>query len=294
MSQHRGPRQPRGLRSRAATPGGGRRRRVGWSPGALVPSPSAVAGVAALVAAGAGAVTVGSAQATTTLSPDSPETVVASQAAEQAAETADGHGMALSAGQTLVGTDGRDVAISRGYQRRPLADRPTASAESAEAEAERHASAREKALAQLRTLAAKRSEEIKARQWVLPVHGYRLTARFGQGGGLWSRDHTGLDFAAPYGTSIHSVAHGIVTETGYDGAYGLKTVITHDDGTQTWYCHQATVDVSVGQEVQAGQPIGAVGMTGNTTGPHLHLEVRPNPETPIDPYSALVSHGLHP
>jgi len=126
---------------------------------------------------------------------------------------------------------------------------------------------------------------------VLPVDGYRLTATFGNAGSLWSSDHTGLDFAAPPGTPLRAIDAGVVTEVGYDGSYGNKTVIALADGTELWYCHQSTQDVAVGETVAAGDVIGAIGMTGNTTGPHLHLEVRVNGE-PVDPAVALASWGL--
>ena len=92
---------------------------------------------------------------------------------------------------------------------------------------------------------------------------------------LWSSCHTGLDFAAPTGTPIHSVAAGTVTEVAYAGAYGNRTIITLEDGTQIWYCHQNSTSAAVGQKVGPGDVIGTVGGTGNVTGPHLHLEVRP-------------------
>ena len=138
--------------------------------------------------------------------------------------------------------------------------------------------------------------KLKLNQWVLPVDPgvYHLTARFGDYSGLWAHFHTGLDFAAPTGTPIHAVANGVVTSTGYDGSYGNKTVITLDDGTELWYCHQNAYAVDVGQEVHAGDLIGYVGSTGNVTGPHLHLEVRPGAGDPVDPYEALIVHGLHP
>ena len=128
-------------------------------------------------------------------------------------------------------------------------------------------------------------------QSVLPVASYRLTATFGNAGSLWSSDHTGLDFAAPAGTPLVAIGDGVVTEVGYDGAYGNKTVITLEDGTELWYCHQSGQSVAVGQSVSAGDVIGAIGTTGNTTGPHLHLEVRRNGE-PVDPAVALAEWGL--
>ena len=132
-----------------------------------------------------------------------------------------------------------------------------------------------------------------ADRWVLPVHGYHLTARFGASSGLWAHNHTGLDFAAAPGTPIHSVTSGVVVSAGYAGAYGNQTIIRLKDGTELWYCHQTSITVSVGQKVMPGDVIGTVGSTGNVTGPHLHLEVRPTPDTPIDPYTALAKHGVH-
>jgi murein DD-endopeptidase MepM/ murein hydrolase activator NlpD len=90
------------------------------------------------------------------------------------------------------------------------------------------------------------------------------------------------------------MADGVIVSTGYEGGYGNRTVIRHEDGTETWYCHQSAYAVSVGQKVRAGEVIGAVGATGNTTGPHLHLEVRPGAGDPVDPFSALTAHGLTP
>ncbi|RNL65786.1 M23 family metallopeptidase [Nocardioides marmoriginsengisoli] len=130
--------------------------------------------------------------------------------------------------------------------------------------------------------------------WVLPVRGYRLTGRFGDVSGLWSSVHTGLDFAAPAGTPIRAVGAGVITSAGYDGSYGQKTVLTLASGTELWFCHQSAVDVVVGQWVVPGQVIGAVGSTGNVTGPHLHLEVRPAVDDPIDPDAWLHRHALRP
>jgi murein DD-endopeptidase MepM/ murein hydrolase activator NlpD len=138
--------------------------------------------------------------------------------------------------------------------------------------------------------------ELKAKPppWQLPVVGYHLTARFGQSSGLWSHTHTGLDFAAPDGTEIRAIGPGVVTSTAYDGAYGNKTEVRLDDGTVLWFCHQSAFGVEPGQRVEPGDLIGYVGSTGNVTGPHLHLEVRPGGGDPIDPEAWLPTHGLHP
>ncbi len=161
-------------------------------------------------------------------------------------------------------------------------------------QAESQSKQRDAALAKYRDEIEQQAAKLKLNRWVLPVAGYHLTARFGDYSGLWSHYHTGLDFAAPSGTTIHAVANGVVTSVGYDGAYGNKTVVTLDDGTELWYCHQTSYSVSVGQKVSGGDAIGFVGSTGNVTGPHLHLEVRPGGGDPVDPYAALVVHGLQP
>jgi murein DD-endopeptidase MepM/ murein hydrolase activator NlpD len=134
----------------------------------------------------------------------------------------------------------------------------------------------------------------KAPPLVLPVRGYRLTGRFGDRSGLWSSVHTGLDFAASYGAPIRSIGVGVVTATGYDGRYGNKTVVRLADGTELWFCHQSAVDVEVGEHVRPGQVIGAIGTTGNVTGPHLHLEVHPSGDGPVDPLSWLRARGVRP
>ncbi|MBZ5733228.1 M23 family metallopeptidase [Nocardioides sp. TRM66260-LWL] len=140
-----------------------------------------------------------------------------------------------------------------------------------------------------------RAQDLKANRWVLPVSpgAYRLTARFGETG-LWASYHTGLDFAAPPGTPLYAIAAATVTETGPAGPYGNRTILTLADGTELWYCHQTEIQVSVGQKVTPGQQIGTVGSTGHVTGPHLHLEVRPGAGDPVDPYPALVQHGVTP
>ena len=132
------------------------------------------------------------------------------------------------------------------------------------------------------------------RQWALPLRFYRITGTFGERSYLWSTVHTGLDFAAPTGASIDAVARGEVTQAGWAGAYGYRTIVTLPDGTEIWYCHQASIAVSVGDGVDRGQTIGTVGSTGNVTGPHLHLEVRPGGGEPVDPLPAFPSTASSP
>lgn len=157
------------------------------------------------------------------------------------------------------------------------------------------ASQAEVALRQQSELADAVGAEAKNKQWVVPVTGYNLTARFGQSSGLWARRHTGLDFAGPSGSTIVSVAAGTVVSTGYEGAYGNRTVIRLDeDGTEIWFCHQSRIAVSVGEKVLPNQVIGYTGSTGNVTGPHLHLEIHPGGGSPVDPEPVLRDHGVTP
>ena len=108
-----------------------------------------------------------------------------------------------------------------------------------------------------------------------PVSG-TITSRFGAKSSIRSSTHTGLDIAASSGTPYSAAASGTVTFAGYKGSYGNLIVITHSNGVQTYYGHSSKIYVKVGQSVSQGQTIGAVGSTGNSTGPHLHLEVRVN------------------
>lgn len=123
---------------------------------------------------------------------------------------------------------------------------------------------------------------------------YRLTARYNQAGDMWASGfHTGLDFAAPTGTPIVSISPGTVVEMTSHGAYGNLTKIKASDGTVLYYAHQSTRSVNVGQAVTAGQPIGTVGSTGNSSGAHLHLEVRVGGSR-VDPEAWLIRHGVTP
>jgi murein DD-endopeptidase MepM/ murein hydrolase activator NlpD len=123
--------------------------------------------------------------------------------------------------------------------------------------------------------------------WVWPVpDGFTVTARFGECSSLWSACHTGTDFDTAAGVPVSAAAAGEVTSVGWGGAYGNLIQITHPDGVQTWYAHLSATTVQAGDQVQAGMVIGAVGATGNTTGAHLHLEVRVD-DRPVDPLAWL-------
>jgi hypothetical protein len=123
-------------------------------------------------------------------------------------------------------------------------------------------------------------------QLPMPSGTYRLSAGFGTAGGLWSSGaHTGQDFAAPIGTPVYAAGSGVVTIEHPSWAGNLVR-IDHGGGVETLYAHLSRVDVTDGQTVSAGDPVGLVGDLGNTTGPHLHFEVRLD-DVPVDPVLVL-------
>jgi len=109
-----------------------------------------------------------------------------------------------------------------------------------------------------------------------PVTSGSISSRYGVSSRIRSSDHTGLDIAASSGTDIVATASGEVTFSGWKGSYGYLVVISHGNGVETWYGHCSKLYVSKGEIIEGGQTIAAVGSTGNSTGPHLHLEVRKN------------------
>ncbi|GAA1730568.1 M23 family metallopeptidase [Aeromicrobium alkaliterrae] len=130
----------------------------------------------------------------------------------------------------------------------------------------------------------------------LPLSGYRVTSEYGLRNsptvpGLVAC-HTGLDLAAPAGTPILAVADGLIERTGNAGGYGQLTVQRLRDGTQLWYAHQSRFEATTGTTVAAGDVIGYVGSTGNSTGPHLHLEVHLAGTTRTNPRTWLAFYGL--
>lgn len=110
---------------------------------------------------------------------------------------------------------------------------------------------------------------------IRPVSGV-ITSRFGVASSRRVSKHTGLDIGASTGTKIKACASGTVTFSGYKGSYGYMVVVNHGNGVETYYGHCSKLYVSAGQQVKQGDVIAAVGNTGNSTGPHLHLEIRVN------------------
>ena len=113
-----------------------------------------------------------------------------------------------------------------------------------------------------------------------------ITSRYGANSRIRSGAHTGLDIATKTGTGIKSCASGEVIFAGSKGPYGNLVKISHGNGVETWYAHCSKIYVKVGQKVKSGDTIAAVGSTGNSTGPHLHLEIRINGNT-VNPQKYL-------
>ncbi|GAA2325945.1 M23 family metallopeptidase [Streptomyces caniferus] len=185
------------------------------------------------------------------------------------------------------------------------ADAQQAEAEAAAAKAKAEAVAKKQAEeAKRRVEAARKAKERAAREaerkrlntFVAPVADSYVSTSYKASSGLWSSgSHTGIDFHAASGTSVHAVGMGTVVEAGWGGSYGNNIVIKMNDGTYTQYGHLSSLGVSVGQHVTPGQQIGLSGATGNATGPHLHFEARTGADygSDIDPVSYLRSHGVN-
>ncbi|MBV8491578.1 MAG: M23 family metallopeptidase [Candidatus Eremiobacteraeota bacterium] len=122
----------------------------------------------------------------------------------------------------------------------------------------------------------------------MPVQG-QITSEFGERQdpmGPGREFHPGIDIAADQGTPIQAAMAGQVVSVGSDGGYGNLITVDDGNGLQTRYAHCSQMFARVGQTVFPGDVIGAVGMTGRATGPHLHFEVRQNGE-PVDPLRYL-------
>ncbi|MDH6625066.1 murein DD-endopeptidase MepM/ murein hydrolase activator NlpD [Streptomyces sp. LBL] len=130
--------------------------------------------------------------------------------------------------------------------------------------------------------------------WVVPVEAYELSAGFGSGGARWASRHTGQDFAVPIGTPVRAAGAGRVVKVSCGGAFGIEVVVEHMGGYYTQYAHLAAVTVDQGDQVSPGQWIGQSGTSGNSTGPHLHFEVRVTPEmgSAVDPVPWLAARGV--
>ncbi|MFI9000545.1 transglycosylase family protein [Streptomyces sp. NPDC053541] len=132
-------------------------------------------------------------------------------------------------------------------------------------------------------------------RFVSPVADTDIGTRYRKAGSAWSSGyHTGVDFPVPTGTSVRAVSDGTVVSAGWGGAYGYQVVIRHQDGRYSQYAHLSALSVREGQRVGAGQRIARSGSTGNSSGPHLHFEMRTGPGygSDIDPLAYLRARGV--
>ncbi|WP_432184228.1 M23 family metallopeptidase [Streptomyces tendae] len=210
----------------------------------------------------------------------------------RAAVMAAGLGASVALGAGVAAATGTTAATSTNA---------AASAVEAQAAAQAKAAKAEKAAASAKksTTAKKTATKKKAASWVDPVKKYELSASFAQNGGMWAHKHSGQDFAVPIGTNVVAAHGGTVVKAGGNGAgdgpaYGNAIVIKHGNGTYSQYAHLSKINVKVGQIVKTGQSIAKSGNTGNSSGPHLHFEIRttPNYGSAVDPVAFLRGKGV--
>ncbi|MFH9729775.1 transglycosylase family protein [Streptomyces sp. NPDC017260] len=142
---------------------------------------------------------------------------------------------------------------------------------------------------------ATKTEKAANRQSVFAPVDAPTGTPYHQAGSSWSKGyHTGVDFPVATGTSVKSVAAGQVVSAGWAGSYGYQVIVRHGDGRYSQYAHLSAISVKDGQSVGAGQRIGRSGSTGNSTGPHLHFEVRTGPGfgSDVDPVAYLRAGGV--
>ncbi|TPQ20812.1 M23 family metallopeptidase [Streptomyces sporangiiformans] len=211
----------------------------------------------------------------------------------------------LAAGLGISTLMGAGVAAAADSQASVALPDTTATSVKAQADAQAKAAASAKQAAAkqaaAKQAAAKKAAAKKAVKpsWVDPVAKYKLSASFAQAGNMWSHNHSGQDFAVASGTKVVATHGGTVVKAGGNGAgdgpaYGNAVVIKHGNGTYSQYAHLSRINVNVGQVVATGQTIALSGNTGNSSGPHLHFEIRttPNYGSAVDPVKFLRSKGV--
>lgn len=133
-----------------------------------------------------------------------------------------------------------------------------------------------------------RGETADGRTVVFPTSG-RFTSGYGA---RWGATHEGIDIADPVGTPVLAVMDGKVISAGPANGFGQWVRVQHDDGSISVYGHVNTVDVPLGQRVTAGDQIATIGNEGESTGPHLHFEIRPAGNGPVDPVTWFAQQGI--
>ncbi|MBV2154372.1 M23 family metallopeptidase [Kitasatospora sp. SUK 42] len=228
----------------------------------------ALPSVAALGVAAAAAVSV---QGQT----DQQHAEAAGRAPRSAPDSPDGATARQAATQALAGGD--QTQASRGDTRQPLAGTQPTDAPGAQPTA---------------TPTAQPTVEPAKPKVVMPVARHGLGELFGEAGTHWANRHTGIDFPVDGGSEVYAVADGTI-RTQWNPFYGYMSILKMDDGTEAWFCHLRAYKVRKGP-VKQGDVIAFVGSSGNSTGPHLHFEIRPQGSGPVDPLPWLLANGLDP
>ena len=125
--------------------------------------------------------------------------------------------------------------------------------------------------------------------WVMPVAGAKLSSTYGM---RWGAMHRGIDLAGPAGLPLKAMTSGVVTLAGQQDGYGNIVQIKYWDGTVSYFGHMNSIAVTKGQTVTPGQVVGQLGSSGQSTGPHLHLEIHPAGAADVDPLPWLSRAGL--
>ncbi|PCG81581.1 peptidase [Streptomyces sp. WZ.A104] len=178
----------------------------------------------------------------------------------------------------------------------PLAVGATADSVAKQAAAQGKAAAKKASDAKKKAEDKKKAAKKNAASWKAPVKKYTLSASYGTGGARWAAKHSGQDFAVPVGTPVVAAHTGTIVKAGPNGggdgpAYGNAVVIKHANGKYSQYAHLSKINVKIGQQVKTGQKIALSGNTGNSSGPHLHFEIRttPNYGSALNPAAFLRS-----
>ncbi|KOU22481.1 peptidase [Streptomyces sp. WM6372] len=212
--------------------------------------------------------------------------------------TALGAALALGAGTTAAFADTAPETTLTGTAGLVAAQAKAQAAQAAAAKTAAAKTAAAKAAA-AKAAAAKTAAAKAVVAWQKPVSSYTLSATFGKGGTMWSHKHSGQDFACPIGTPVKAASAGTIVKAGPGGggdgpAYGNAIVIKHANNTYSQYAHLSKIKVRIGQKVSKGSQIALSGNTGNSSGPHLHFEIRttPNYGSAVNPVAFLRNAGV--
>lgn len=214
--------------------------------------------------------------ATKSQAPAAPSDDKAAKAAETAKEKAD-----------------QAAAANAAAAKEKAAKEKAASEKAAKEKAAKEKAAKEKAAAEEKRKAE--TKQVSATSYTSPVNGFSPGTAYRASGANWSTGyHTGVDFPVPTGTTIKAVTSGSVVSAGWEGSYGYQVVVRHQDGQYSQYAHLSAISVRSGQKVNSGQTLGRSGNTGNSTGPHLHFEIRSGAGygSDIDPLAYLRGKGV--